>query len=249
MKFDVSIIIATYNSERTIKRALESVMNQTYQNWECLVIDGNSKDKTIEIVNNFVKLDSRFRYISESDNGIYDAFNKGWQKAKGKWIYYLGSDDWLEEDGLRLLMKEEDANAVILSGDTNLIRLDGSIRCLKSGLPNLGCHQGMVMLRDVIEQMKGFDEQYHIIADYDLIVRIINVGYKMKLVHVVVANFVIGGTSQALKNVPIYFKERYEINKKFLMIKNPLLSTINTVLKKSISVIIRRFFYYIKQII
>ena len=45
MKFDVSIIIATYNSERTIKRALESVMNQTYQNWECLVIDGNSKDK------------------------------------------------------------------------------------------------------------------------------------------------------------------------------------------------------------
>ena len=114
MKFDVSIIIATYNSERTIKRALESVMNQTYQNWECLVIDGNSKDKTIEIVNNFVKLDSRFRYISESDNGIYDAFNKGWQKAKGKWIYYLGSDDWLEEDGLRLLMKEEDANTVIL---------------------------------------------------------------------------------------------------------------------------------------
>ena len=73
MKFDVSIIIATYNSERTIKRALESVMNQTHQNWECLVIDGNSKDKTIEIVNNFVKLDSRFRYISESDNGIYDA--------------------------------------------------------------------------------------------------------------------------------------------------------------------------------
>ena len=70
MKFDVSIIIATYNSERTIKRALESVMNQTYQNWECLVIDGNSKDKTIEIVNNFVKFDSRFRYISESDNGI-----------------------------------------------------------------------------------------------------------------------------------------------------------------------------------
>lgn len=83
MKFDVSIIIATYNSERTIKRALESVMNQTYQNWECLVIDGNSKDKTIEIVNNFVKFDSRFRYISESDNGIYDAFNKGWQKASG----------------------------------------------------------------------------------------------------------------------------------------------------------------------
>ena len=108
-------------------------------------------------------------------------------------------------------MKEEDANTAILSGDTNLIRLDGSIRCLKSGLPNLGCHQGMVMLRDVIEQMKGFDEQYHIIADYDLIVRIINAGYKMKLVHVVVANFVIGGTSQALKNVPVYFKERYEI--------------------------------------
>lgn len=246
MRCDVSIIVATYNSERTIRKALESVMNQTFQNWECLVIDGISKDKTIDIVKKFAISDSRFRYISESDNGIYDAFNKGWKNAKGKWIYYLGSDDWLEKDGLHLLMKEEEEHVAILSGDTNLIRLDGTVRCLKSGIPNLGCHQGMVMRRDIIEQMEGFNEKYHIIADYDLIVRIINAGYKMKLSHVVVANFVIGGTSQALRNMPVYFRERYEINKKFSMIKRPLCSTIKTIVKKSVSVIVRKSINYLK---
>ena len=79
----VSIIIATYNSGKTLRRALDSVLNQSYQDWECIVVDGASKDNTIGIVKEYVKKDSRFRYISEPDHGIYDAFNKGWKMAKG----------------------------------------------------------------------------------------------------------------------------------------------------------------------
>ena len=89
----VSIIIATYNSEKTLRRALDSVLNQTYQDWECIVVDGASKDNTIEIVKEYVSKDTRFRYVSEPDHGIYDAFNKGWKMAKGEWVMYLGSDD------------------------------------------------------------------------------------------------------------------------------------------------------------
>ena len=71
----VTIVIATYNSANYIKSALDSVEKQNFDNWECLVIDGKSSDSTIEIVKQYCLKDSRIRYISESDKGIYDAFN------------------------------------------------------------------------------------------------------------------------------------------------------------------------------
>ena len=72
----VSIIIATFNAEKTLKIALNSVLNQTFQDWECVIIDGMSKDGTMRIVKEYASKDARFRYISEADKGIFDAFNK-----------------------------------------------------------------------------------------------------------------------------------------------------------------------------
>lgn len=106
-----SIIIATFNAAKTLNKALDSVLNQTYQNWECIIVDGASKDDTINIVKEYVQKDTRFRYISEPDKGIYDAFNKGWEMAKGDWIYYLGSDDILLPNGLESLIKGTDTNS------------------------------------------------------------------------------------------------------------------------------------------
>ena len=243
----ITIIIASYNSGKTIRKALQSVKDQSFQDWECLVVDGASKDDTINIVTEYSSHDHRFRYISEPDSGIYDAFNKGWRNAFGEWVYYLGSDDWLETDGLSGLVREIDDNNAIISGDTILVRTDGTKRVLESGMPKLGCHQGMIMRRNVIEEMGGFDMKYHIIADYDLIVRTLNAGKGMKLVHVLVANFQIGGTSQALRNVWVYTKERYDINKKFRMLKHPLLSTANTVFRKSFSVLLRNLIRFIQK--
>lgn len=234
---NITIIIASYNSEKTIRKALRSVKDQSFQDWECLIVDGASKDDTIEIVLEFVDEDPRFRYISEPDNGIYDAFNKGWRNAKGKWVYYLGSDDIIEKEGMRLLMDKEDESYAILSGYTRLVRLDGSTRIVKPGLPKFGIHQGMVMKRDVMKKMRGFDEKYRIQADYDLMVRIINAGYKMKVIEAVVGNFVVGGTSQSLKNLWIYFKERYDINKKYILIRHPLMEALETIIRKGGSII------------
>lgn len=76
MSANVSIVIATYNSKKTLRRALDSVKNQSYQDWECVIVDGASKDGTVEIIKEYKNKDFRFRYISEPDNGIYDAFNK-----------------------------------------------------------------------------------------------------------------------------------------------------------------------------
>ena len=228
----VTIVIASYNSGKTIKKALQSVKDQTYSNWECLVVDGSSKDDTIEIVKEFSTIDSRFRFISEPDHGIYDAFNKGWKNAYGEWIYYLGSDDVIEREGISRLMSEEDNNFAILAGNTRLVRLEGSSRIVKPGLPKFGIHQGMVMNRDVMASLGGFDENYKIQADYDLMVRIINEGYKMKVIDAIVGNFIIGGTSQSLKSQWKYFLERYDIDKKYILIKYPLFESATTVMRK-----------------
>ena len=233
----VTIVIASFNSGKTIREALLSVKNQSFQDLECLVVDGASKDDTIEIVQEFVDKDPRFRYISEPDNGIYDAFNKGWRNAKGKWVYYLGSDDIIEKEGMRILMEEEDESYAILSGYTRLVRLDGSTRIVKPGLPKFGIHQGMVMKRDVMKKMRGFDEKYRILADYDLMVRIINAGYNMKVVDNIVGNFVVGGTSQTLTNQWKYFLERYDIDKKYKMLKHPFLEASETVARKIASLL------------
>ena len=89
-----SIIIPTYNSAQTLKVCLDSVLGQTYDNFEILIIDGNSKDKTLEIIENYSALNiSRFKWVSEKDKGIYDAMNKGIKLAKAEWLYFLGSDD------------------------------------------------------------------------------------------------------------------------------------------------------------
>ena len=233
----VTIVIATYNSGKTIRTALQSVADQTYQNWECLVVDGASNDGTIDIVKEFASNNERFKYISDRDRGIYDAFNKGWKYAKGVWVYYLGSDDLIEMDGLEILMAEEDRSYAILNGYTRLVRLDGSTRIVKPNLPKFGIHQGMVMRREVMEEMGGFDEKYKIQSDYDLMVRIINAGYKMKVIDGVVGNFVIGGTSQSLKNLWVYFRERYDIDKKYKLIKHPFMEAIETITRKGGSII------------
>ena len=111
-----SIVIATYNSAKTLRMSLESVLNQSFQDWECVIVDGASKDGTVEIIKEYSNKDARFRYISEPDNGIYDAFNKGWKMAKGEWVYYLGSDDLLMQDDLSNLLQNT-GHADVLYGD------------------------------------------------------------------------------------------------------------------------------------
>lgn len=206
----VSIIIATYNSGKTLKCALDSVLHQSYQDWECIVVDGASKDNTIEIVKEFVSKDSRFRYISESDHGIYDAFNKGWKMAKGEWVMYLGSDDRLTQNGFTEVFEDDYPDYDIISGDVFIEKIDGSVK------PNIsegyaGCHQGKFARPSLLERMNGFDEQYRILADKDLMVRMEKAGVKIFNSHHFVAYFVMDGASQNIKGEWKRYKERVKI--------------------------------------
>lgn len=236
----VSIIIATYNSGKSVRAALESVHNQTFQDWECIVVDGASKDDTLGIVKEYCNKDNRFRYISERDHGIYDAFNKGWKMAKGDWIHYLGSDDRLVKDGMEKVAAYIDEKYAVVTGDVYLIRNDGTKRLFyMNGF--IGCHQGVIMRRNVLEQMKGFDERYKIIADYDVMIRAINEGYKAKNIRVPLAVFFVGGESQKFSSQWMKMKERYWIYRRNHVTRFPFLRSFSEYLSMSSALIYRKF--------
>src|SRR5258708_1387752 len=97
-----SIIIPTHNSAKKLSPCLESIISQSFQNFEIIIVDGASSDDTFSVVNHYREANSNIRWFSEKDRGIYDAMNKGTSVAQGEWIYFLGSDDRLyENDTLR----------------------------------------------------------------------------------------------------------------------------------------------------
>lgn len=116
MNKKISIIVATYNAESTIKRCIDSIVCQKSDEIELLVIDGDSKDKTIDILKSYGSIIDVLK--SEPDKGVYDAWNKALRLSSGEWIMFLGADDYYLPDAitfyLELLQKEENINSMDL---------------------------------------------------------------------------------------------------------------------------------------
>jgi len=94
----ISIVVPCYNYGEYLKETLDSVFNQSYKNWECIVVDDGSTDNTFEVVNSFMQRDDRFFYYYQSNNGLSSARNTGINAAKGNWIQFLDADDILHYD-------------------------------------------------------------------------------------------------------------------------------------------------------
>lgn len=227
----VSIIIATYNSGKTLNRALDSVQNQKFQDWECIVVDGASKDDTIAIVKEYEQRDSRFRHISEPDHGIYDAFNKGWRMAKGEWIHYLGSDDCLTEIGFSELMAEPHDDVDVITGDVWIMKhADKKTLQISIGIRQ-GCHQGKLVRKSIIEKIGGFDEKYQILADKNMMIQLDNLNVKCVNIRSVVAYFYLGGESQGIEGAFNRLKENISIYKADPKEKHPYFRSIKIFIK------------------
>ena len=104
----VSIVTATYNSSKTVEDTIKSVLCQTYKEYEYIIIDGVSKDNTLDIARKYEpQFEGRMRIYSEKDKGIYDAMNKGFQKATGDVLMLINSDDlFARPDAVELVVKE-----------------------------------------------------------------------------------------------------------------------------------------------
>jgi glycosyltransferase involved in cell wall biosynthesis len=173
-----SIIIPTYNSEEKIAKAIDSVLYQTFSDFEICVIDGASSDNTMEIVSNYALEEKRVKFISEKDRGIYDAMNKGIVFSSGNWIYFLGSDDTIySKDVLQIIYSYcTTTKAAILYGN---VKMDGDTGWSKHGDIYDGpfnlhklmwqniCHQAIFYHRSVFKKIGNFNTDYKICADWD----------------------------------------------------------------------------------
>lgn len=225
----LSIIIATYNSEKILRNALKSVLCQKFSEWECIVIDGKSTDGTVDIIKEYENKDSRFSHISEQDKGIYDAFNKGWKLAKGNWVYYLGSDDEIVEDGFFNVFEKgvEDYDIVfgnvIYKNPTGIVykKSNEIVDSMRYRLNT--SHQGFIMTRCSIERNGGFDyKNYSISADYFLILKSYLAGCNVKYVDTNLAIFNCMGISGGYKTLRDCYRIRYHL-KSIPLVANSLI--------------------------
>ena len=225
----ISILIATFNSGKTLQACLDSVLEQDYEDWECILVDGKSKDNTLSIIDEYERKDSRFRHISEPDSGLYDALNKGISLAKGYWIYVLGSDDRLTKNGLASLASCINADSSVVYGDMIVEYADKSnrqippknIELIKYYMPI--SHQAVIVKTNDARALGGFDLRYKVRGDYNMIQQLYLLGKVFQYVNVPIAFCCVGGLSTRFSSMIKYDLERYQINKRNRSNKFPFL--------------------------
>ncbi|SMC23235.1 Glycosyl transferase family 2 [Clostridium acidisoli DSM 12555] len=195
----ISIITVCYNSESHIEKCLKSVINQTYPCIEYIIVDGNSQDKTIEIVRKYE--DKISRIISEDDNGIYDAMNKGITCASGEVIYFLNSDDYLIDNNVinDVMYEFNNHNVDVVYGD---VRANGKVIKYRQKIKRFDlikqtiCHQVIFCKRNILLQQGGFDIRYKVCADYKFVIKtFINNSFEIKYINRTIVNYSTEGFS------------------------------------------------------
>lgn len=183
----ISIITATYNSSRTLTDTLESVLRQSYTDIDYVIVDGGSKDNTLDIIRQYEsRFGGRMRWISEPDKGIYDAMNKGIRMATGDVVGLLNSDDfYTSNDVLENVAKTmSDPNVDAVYGDIHYVNDNDLTRCVRyyssqvfrRGLMRMGfmpAHPSFYCRRAIYERYGTFDTSLRIAADFENLLRLI----------------------------------------------------------------------------
>ncbi len=217
----ISIVTASFNSEKTIKETIESVLNQTYTDIEYIIIDGKSADRTVEIaesyIEKFAQRGMEYRIISEPDDGIYDAMNKGARLATGDFVAMLNSDDWYEPITAETVVntyKEEPFD--MFYGDIRIIKENGSAIIKHSKQDKIVTsrhwnHPTSFISKEIYNEMQYKCEGIH--DDFDLFIRIRKAGKKIVIRNTTLANFRVGGISnnKSFKKCKERFLNRYSI--------------------------------------
>jgi len=221
----VSIITATYNSAKYIASSLNSIFNQDYKDIECIIIDGDSKDQTKSIIKTYQRKNLNITLVSEADNGIYDALNKGIKLATGDLIGFVHSDDNLASPHIisELVLAIKEKQAFGIYGDLQYVsQLDTSklIRDWKScvfskSLLKKGWmppHPTLFLKKEVYQKHGNFNQNYKISADYDFMLRVLK-DKTLRFVYLpkVIIKMRVGGASNKnLKNIIQKTKEDYK---------------------------------------
>lgn len=182
----ISIVTVTFNSAATIKDTIESVLKQDYKDYEYLIVDGGSKDKTVDLIKEYEpKFEGRIKWISEKDKGMYDGINKGIRMATGDVVGIINSDDFYHRtDIFDIIAKtfEDNKDVQAIYGDVRFVHpdnLEKTIRYYSSKhwkpwrfrFGFMPAHPTFFTYKENFEKYGFYQYDYHIAADYELLIR------------------------------------------------------------------------------
>ena len=206
---DFSIITVSYNSEKTIARTIKSVLSQSYENYEYIIIDGASTDNTTSIIEKYKdRFKGKLKYISEPDKGIYDAMNKGIALANGKVIALLNSDDYYFENTLSTVQEAYNSSnkKSVISAEL-IFKSDAGEQLLKTSekrfkkvmkqYKNGVRHPATFVPKLIYDKVGFFNLAYKIASDAELIFRIYTAGYDFIFVNKPLVVMCDGGISNS----------------------------------------------------
>ena len=210
----ISVIIATYNAQSCLQKTLDSLKSQTNKDFELIIVDGKSKDETIDIIKANTDIVNKFIY--EADKGIYDAWNKGIKISKGKWICFIGAGDTLVPEAFEKYNNLQHDEYDYISAKIN--RIDEKGNYLSTiGRPwiwkefisaMLIAHVGSLHSRKMFNEIGYFDLKYKISADYELLLRR---GDQLKYAFLdfTIGSMPIGGASYSIASLKEAAKAKY----------------------------------------
>lgn len=201
-----SIITVCFNSEKTIERTIKSVLEQSCQDYEYILVDGASSDRTLEIIHKYKPLfQGRMKLISEPDKGIYDAMNKGIQAASGELIGIINSDDYYEKDALEKIAQAYQGYEYTI--------IYGLVRSVEDGkeimvyLKNhefiekdMITHPSCFITKKLYERFGSYSLEYPYSSDYEFMLRV-KKEQEVRFIKIyeIITNFSIGGVSNSVK--------------------------------------------------
>lgn len=185
----ISIITVCYNAETTLEETIISVMSQSYNNIEYIIIDGDSNDNTKNIISSYDSFIDK--WLSEPDNGLYDAMNKGLRISTGDFVGFLNADDkFVCNDAIEsVACIANKTDSVCILGDTALVDSKNTSRVIRfySGntfqpwqfrFGNMPPHPSTYVRRKYLLKLSGFDTSYSISADFDVMLRLFKTNIK-----------------------------------------------------------------------
>jgi len=244
----ISIITVSYNAESTIKETLESVAGQSYSDIEHIIVDGNSTDQTMKTVNSFPHI---AQCISEPDQGMYEAINKGLSMATGEYIGALNADDKLHDlEVIQKLVNEiEKDQRDLYFGDVRFVNRNHHSKTLryysskkwrpeKFGWGYMPAHPSCYIRREMFEKFGDYKTDYEIAADYELLIRFLHSNHaSYRYISQLMVDMLPGGKSNQS------IRSRYILNKE--IVRGCRENGINTSMLKLGLKYFRKMFEYI----
>lgn len=215
----LSVITVTYNAQHTLERTLQSVQEQSYPYIEHVIADGNSRDNTVELIQQYEN--EKLNWVSEPDKGLYDAMNKAFTRSSGDYLCFLNAGDtFFASDSVEKMMRtiDDGESPDILYGETAIVNGKGfflhmrrlrapeklSWKSFKQGM--LVCHQAFIVKKELFEP---YDLSYRYSSDFDWCIRMMKKSKNLHNTHLTLINYLHEGMTTANRQASL--KERYRI--------------------------------------